>query len=256
MSEPADSLSEALRSLREQYGHQSVVRGVPAQLLARLAPASDPLSPWWPGRLPDGPRVIELAGPRSCGKLSLTLLWLAALRRGGLIAVVDADGSFYPPAAAAAGLDLEHLVVVHPTGQKEAVDVATMPAGCSGFDAILWPLNRKTRPNSAASMKLAMAAQRSHTSILTLMERPARTDWSGFASADVRLSVSRHQWQWVDRELVGVDLDVACDRVRGIPASDWSFTLGQSDDGDLRIEASGARAGTVAAEETTVRVAV
>ena len=74
MSERSEALAQAVTAIREQYGHQAVARGVPAQLAARRVAASDPLPPWWPSRLSSGVRTVELAGPRSCGKLSLALL--------------------------------------------------------------------------------------------------------------------------------------------------------------------------------------
>jgi hypothetical protein len=264
VAEPADAvkdpLTEALKAIRAEYGHQSVVRGVSSQLLARRSPPSDPLPPWWPDRLSEGLKVVELAGPRSCGKLSLALLWLAAIRKGGLIAVINDGRQFYPPAAAAAGLDLERLIVVRPPGHREAADAAVLLAGCAGFDAILWPMSRQTRPSAMMAQKLGHAAHRGRTSILSLMERPAHTDWSGLASADVRLSVSRHQWAWEDGGLVGSDLDVACERARGIKAGDWSFSLrrvSKADDPSLhgsavRIASSGTRLGAVPAGERNV----
>lgn len=236
---PESAITDVVREIRERHGHLAVSRGVPEQLAARRAATHESLPPWWPDRLSSGMRVVELAGPPSCGKLSLALLWLAALPDRGLIAVVDTGRAFYPPAAASAGIDLERLIVVRPPGPREAIEAVTLLAGCSGFDSILWPLDRRARPNGVVAMKLAHAAGRSQTRIMTLLERPARAEWTGLASVDVRLAVARHRWRWVDGELVGVEMTVRSDRARGIKANDWSFTL--ETHGATRIVESGAR---------------
>jgi len=58
----------------------------------------------------------------------VALLWLAAASRGGLVAVVDLDGSFYPPAAATSGLDLEQVVVVRPPDRRGAAEAVSRRA--------------------------------------------------------------------------------------------------------------------------------
>src|SRR4051812_31470637 len=110
-----------LKEIREHYGHLAISRGIPSTAL-RPRPTADALPPWWGDRIPSGHRVVEIAGPESCGKLSLALAWLAAHDQGGLVAVVDLEGSFYPPSAARAGLSLERLVVVHPPGIREGIE--------------------------------------------------------------------------------------------------------------------------------------
>ena len=106
------------------------------------------LPPWWPGA--EGylrPNILELRGPASCGKLGVALLWLAAASRGGLVAVVDQAGTFYPPAAAASGLDLERLVVVRPPDRRAATEAVSMLLSSAGFDAVLWPRGVEDPPD-------------------------------------------------------------------------------------------------------------
>src|SRR5215211_7139181 len=112
------AIEAVLGEVQERWGLHSLTRGYGGArgsgVLASRATrdASVPsLPPWWPGA--EGylrPTMVELSGPASCGKLGMALLWLAAASRGGLVAVVDLAGTFYPPAAAAAGLDLDRLV--------------------------------------------------------------------------------------------------------------------------------------------------
>jgi hypothetical protein len=88
---PADPLAQALADVRAKHGPHALAQGWTAG--SRLARSGgNLLPPWWPGQLPRVPRVVELAGPPSCGKLSLALAWLAALPTGGAVAVVDMRG--------------------------------------------------------------------------------------------------------------------------------------------------------------------
>lgn len=74
--DPASTISDVLREIRERHGHLAVSRGTPEALAARRATTHESFPPWWPDRLASGMRVVELAGPPSCGKLCLALLWL------------------------------------------------------------------------------------------------------------------------------------------------------------------------------------
>ena len=79
------------------------------------------------GGVPCG-KLTEITGLASSGKLTLALRALAtAVRAGGVAAYIDLPGTFYPPAAAAMGIDLERLVVVRPKDEAAAVK-----AGCAG----------------------------------------------------------------------------------------------------------------------------
>ena len=219
---------------------------------------ADSRPPWWPRRRTDGsallewarPNVVELAGPASCGKLSLALLWLAEAWEGGLIAVVDESGSFFPPSAAACGLDLERLVVVRPPGPQMAIEAAALLLGSEGFDSVLWLVGSKTRLNGVTGAKLAHLASRSGTTLLAVVPsresrvpsgRPKdpgpRTRDSGLVS-DVRLSIVKWAWFWTDGVLGGVRLVARTSRMRGhAPDQDWELVLarsvsGGSDDDD------------------------
>jgi hypothetical protein len=252
VAERAADLAEAIREIREKQGHNAIMRGAAGQLAQRRAPAEDPLPPWWPGRLPTSQRVLEIAGPPSCGKLSLALLWLAAMRSRGLIAVVDTARTIFPPAFHAAGIDMERLVVVRPPSAREAVEAVSLLVGAAGFDAVLWPLERATRPNGITAASLSHLAARTSTRLVSLLHRSRSSDW-GLPAADVRLAVTKHAWRMVDGELAGVELTVACERARGIQAPDWSFTLGTSE--DMKITASGAVKAARSQVETGAEIA-
>lgn len=221
------------------------------------------LPPWWPGA--EGyvrPSVLELSGPASCGKLGLALLWLAAAARGGLVAVVDPAGGFYPPAAAASGLDLDQVVVVRPPDHRRgAVEAVSLLVSSAGFDAVLWPLEWRSRPYSLDSMKLSTLAARSNTTLLALVTDHRRVGRAGaaeedtarlFPSADVRLRVMGWEWTWRDGELAGVRPRVRADRLRGASAGQvWQLHLERHsaaglEDADAASTGTDARAGALA----------
>ena len=241
------AIAAVLGAVQERWGIHSLTRGYGGArgsgALASRADSSRPapsLPPWWPGT--EGylrPTVLELSGPASCGKLGLALLWLAAASRGGLVAVVDLAGTFYPPAAAASGLDLDRLVVVRPPDRRGVAEAVSLLLSSAGFDAVLWPLEWRTRPFSVDAVRLAALAARSNTTLLALVtdHRRARSPGATAAgretggdailpSADLRLRVTGWEWTWRDGELAGVRPRVRTERLRGAPAGQaWELRL-------------------------------
>src|SRR5438067_1000369 len=72
-----------------------------------------------PGGLSAG-SLVELLGERDgAGAWTLALFWArhACTERETLV-LVDGRGWFYPPAAAALGIDLEHVVLIRPTSRS------------------------------------------------------------------------------------------------------------------------------------------
>src|SRR3954471_461073 len=185
------AIAAVLGEVQERWGIHGLTRGVPDTRRSgisssRTAPAGapPPLPSWWPGA--EGyrrPGVLEVSGAASCGKLSLALLWAAAASRGGLVAVVDRAGTVYPPAAAAAGLDLDRLVVARPPDSRGAADAVSLLLSSAGFDTVLWALEWRWRPLSLDSVRLSTLATRSSTTLLALVtdhrraaRRPAAVD--------------------------------------------------------------------------------
>ncbi|MFN8525649.1 MAG: hypothetical protein U0821_21335 [Chloroflexota bacterium] len=256
----AEAIATALSTVQERWGPHSLTRGWSGRSRAAVRHGWERPS-WWPGAssLPR-PTVLELAGAPSCGKLSLAMLWLAAADRGGLIAVVDEAHTFYPPAAVACGLDLGRLVVVRPPAARAAMDAAGLLLASEGFDAVLWPVGARTRPNGATAARLAAQAAHANTTLLTLLTRSglSRSGADGrrlvstelgpsCVPADVRLSIARHEWLWHDGVLAGSRLLVQAARVRGgAPERDWELTLTGAPLGPSpRVDGDGRAAGGV-----------
>lgn len=88
------------------------------------------------GGFPRG-RLTELLGAETSGKTSLLYSALAATQqRGGLVALVDAEGSADPDALRGCGIDLRDLLVVRPDSAADALALLTILARCGGLDLL------------------------------------------------------------------------------------------------------------------------
>lgn len=83
-------------------------------------------------------RVIEIFGPESSGKTTLTLHIIAeAQRRGGLAAFIDAEHAFDPSWAKRLGVDLEDLMVNQPSCGEEALEICETLVRSNALDVIV-----------------------------------------------------------------------------------------------------------------------
>lgn len=102
--------------------------------------------------------ISEVTGPEGCGRLTVVLRAAAEVTRGGrLVALVDARGSFYPPAARRLGVDLARLCVVRPPeGERAAwATEQLVRSGCFALVA-LFP-QRRLSPVQAERLRRAAA---------------------------------------------------------------------------------------------------
>lgn len=140
------------------------------------------------GGLPAG-RVSEIAGPSSSGKTALGLCLLAEQTRAGkLVAYVDGTGQFYPPAAAAMGLDLRRTLLIAPRSKRarsrDKDDVTALAraaeiiARSRAFTMVLIDLPYSSSSSSSrirvaemSARRLRVAAQTTGTTIIILSSR-------------------------------------------------------------------------------------
>jgi recombination protein RecA len=89
------------------------------------------------GGLPRG-RVIEIYGPESSGKTTLTLHVIAqAQKAGGYAAFIDAEHALDPKYAAALGVDVDNLVVSQPDSGEQALEIASAMIATNAVDLIV-----------------------------------------------------------------------------------------------------------------------
>jgi recombination protein RecA len=133
MPSPADrekALESALAQIDRQFGKGSVMRlgsdeRAPVEVISTGSIALDVAL--GVGGLPRG-RIVEIYGPESSGKTTLTLHAIAnAQRAGGIAAFIDAEHALDPDYAAKLGVDIDALLVSQPDTGEQALDAGVPP---------------------------------------------------------------------------------------------------------------------------------
>ncbi len=89
------------------------------------------------GGFPRG-RVVEVFGPESSGKTTLTLTVIAqAQKRGGLAAFIDVEHALDPQYARRLGVDLDDLLVSQPSSGEEALRICETLIRSNALDVIV-----------------------------------------------------------------------------------------------------------------------
>ncbi|MFS1525986.1 recombinase RecA [Microbulbifer sp. 2304DJ12-6] len=89
------------------------------------------------GGLPRG-RIVEIYGPESSGKTTLTLQVIAeAQRKGGTCAFVDAEHALDPIYAEKLGVNVDELIVSQPDTGEQALEVADMLVRSGAVDVLV-----------------------------------------------------------------------------------------------------------------------
>jgi recombination protein RecA len=89
------------------------------------------------GGFPSG-RIVEVFGPESSGKTTLTLTVIAqAQKRGGLAAFIDVEHALDPQYARKLGVNLEDLLVSQPSSGEEALRICETLVRSNALDVIV-----------------------------------------------------------------------------------------------------------------------
>ena len=89
------------------------------------------------GGYPKG-RVVEIYGPESSGKTTLTLHAIAEVqKRGGVAAFVDAEHALDPVYAASLGVDVENLLVSQPDTGEMALEIVDQLVRSAAVDLVV-----------------------------------------------------------------------------------------------------------------------
>jgi recombination protein RecA len=136
------ALAAALGQIEKQFGKGSVMRLGDAQAAARdidvVSTGSLGLDiALGVGGLPRG-RVVEIYGPESSGKTTLTLQVIAEIqRKGGTAAFVDAEHALDPAYAQKLGVKIEDLLISQPDTGEQALEIADMLVRSSAVDVVV-----------------------------------------------------------------------------------------------------------------------
>ncbi len=124
--ERKEALSRAVHQLEKQYGLGVLMRlGDKAHHNVEVIPSGSPALDLalGVGGYPRG-RVVEIYGPESSGKTTLTLHAIASCQaRGGVAAFIDAEHALDPTYASRLGVNLDELLVSQPDHGEQALDV-------------------------------------------------------------------------------------------------------------------------------------
>ncbi|GAA4187637.1 recombinase RecA [Microbacterium oryzae] len=143
MPAPADrekALESALAQIDKQFGKGSVMRlgsdeRAPVEVIPTGSIALDVALGI--GGIPRG-RIIEIYGPESSGKTTLTLHAIAnAQRAGGIAAFIDAEHALDPEYAQKLGVDIDQLLVSQPDTGEQALEIADMLIRSGAIDLVV-----------------------------------------------------------------------------------------------------------------------
>ncbi|HVI59264.1 MAG TPA: recombinase RecA [Luteimonas sp.] len=134
------ALSAALTQIEKQYGKGSVMRmGDRVAEVVPVIPTGSLLldTALGIGGLPRG-RVVEIYGPESSGKTTLTLQTVAQCQKmGGVCAFIDAEHALDPGYAAKLGVNVEDLLVSQPDTGEQALEIADMLVRSNAVDMVV-----------------------------------------------------------------------------------------------------------------------
>ena len=139
-AEREKSLETALAQIDRQFGKGSVMRlgsdeRPPVPVIPTGSIALDVALGI--GGLPRG-RIIEIYGPESSGKTTLTLHAIAnAQANGGIAAFIDAEHALDPEYAKALGVDIDQLLVSQPDTGEQALEIADMLVRSGSVDLVV-----------------------------------------------------------------------------------------------------------------------
>lgn len=186
--QPVSTLSEIVSGVQKQFGAESI-----RLLDGELERAADAISSGCLaldralgiGGYPRG-RIVEIFGPESSGKTTLTLHAIAeAQEAGGICAFVDAEHAFDPAYARSTGVRTAELLLAQPDSGEQALDIVDSLAGSRKLALIVIdsvaalvpqaeidgsmndnPIGLQARLMSRALRKLASVASKTNTTLL------------------------------------------------------------------------------------------
>jgi len=135
------ALDAALAQIEKQYGKGSVMRMDDSSVVEGIQSVSTGSLgldiALGIGGLPRG-RVVEVYGPESSGKTSLTLSVIAQMQKiGGTAAFIDAEHALDTQYAAKLGVNIEDLLVSQPDTGEQALEITDMLVRSGSVDMVV-----------------------------------------------------------------------------------------------------------------------
>ena len=140
MSDKDKNLNEALSQIEKQFGKGTVMKMGDTEIgdIPSVSTGSLGLDiALGIGGLPKG-RVVEIFGPESSGKTTLTLQAIAECQKaGGTAAFIDAEHALDPNYAGKLGVDVDELLLSQPDTGEQALEVTDMLVKSGSVDLIV-----------------------------------------------------------------------------------------------------------------------
>jgi len=133
------ALKATLGQIEKQFGKGAVMRmgDAPVVDIERISTGSLSLDIALGGGLPKG-RIVEIYGPESSGKTTLTLQVIAQCQKnGGTAAFVDAEHALDPLYAEKLGVNVDDLLVSQPDTGEQALEITDMLVRSGGVDIVI-----------------------------------------------------------------------------------------------------------------------
>lgn len=133
------ALGLALESIEKQFGKGSIMKLGEAQRVnvETISTGSLSLDIALGGGVPKG-RVVEIYGPESSGKTTLTLHVIAEIQRqGGTAAFIDAEHALDPSYAKRIGVDTDNLLLSQPDNGEQALEIVETLVRSNAVDLIV-----------------------------------------------------------------------------------------------------------------------
>lgn len=138
--ESKKALDAAISQIQKQFGKGSIMK---------LGEATDTTVQTFPtgslsldialgvGGIPKG-RIIEIYGPESSGKTTVTLHMIAEVQKqGGVAAFIDAEHALDPAYARKLGVDIDELYISQPDNGEQALEIAETMVRSGAIDIIV-----------------------------------------------------------------------------------------------------------------------
>jgi len=136
----AKNLDLAISQIQKDFGEAAIMRlGSDEHLNVEVIPTGNLLidRALGAGGFPRG-RIVEVFGPESSGKTTLTLTAVAqAQKAGGLAAFVDVEHALDPQYARRLGVDLDNLLLSQPSSGEEALRIVETLVRSNALDVIV-----------------------------------------------------------------------------------------------------------------------
>lgn len=134
------NLELAIQQIAKDFGDGAIMRlGESQQMDVEVIPTGNILidRALGVGGFPRG-RIVEVFGPESSGKTTLTLTLIAqAQKRGGLAAFIDVEHALDPQYAKKLGVNLDDLLISQPSSGEEALRICETLVRSNALDVIV-----------------------------------------------------------------------------------------------------------------------